>query len=70
MGLTLLKAATGIKIRGLNASEERMEDCYKEIHKTELPTQIKSTILHMIAYNRKNRIPSLSLFKALYDIIK
>lgn len=77
MGQTLIAVACGIyssekKLqRGeyqINKSKDKLEFIYEEVHNLKLPICIKQTLLHMVQWDQKDRIPSVSLYQSLKDI--
>ncbi len=69
MGLSLLNAATGKSVGRINTDKNMFQYCYSAVHRLALPIQIKQLILHMIQFDPKDRIPTVSLFNALSDMI-
>ena len=47
----------------VNDSEKHIVHCVEALAKTKLPIQIQQTILHMIAWEEKHRIPSYALYQ-------
>ena len=57
-----------MKFDEINQSEYAFDECYNKIHKTNLPIQIKNTILQMIEYDHEDRIGSYALYQSLLSI--
>jgi hypothetical protein len=71
LGVVLAYAATGHKgFKIINTGKVNDEIFYKVIHGVNLPVQLKQIMLHMTQYSSTDRIPTVSLFNNLKDIMR